>query len=348
MAKHKMRGGSASKRREQQRQQRQDRMSSVQRQIAKRTSRKRAALKRSSWLLIGGTLVLIAVIIGFFIFLSNQSNSSSNTNGQNGAPVDATTLQQVTNVDPALLSQIGTGGVSNPFKLPSGSPSLLTGPNGKPEVFFYGAEWCPLCAAERWSITAALSRFGTFHNLKEISSSSTDSYPNTSTFTFYQSSYTSSSIDFVPVENENTQRNALQTPTAGEQQILTQYNVTGYPFMDIGNRYLITGASYDPAVLRTNPNDTSSDPLTQQKIAAQLSTENTISKNILGVANYLTAAICKTTNGQPANVCNSAPIPSIEQSLSSTPVGMNGMQIGPVLSGFDALARRPDETLNES
>src|SRR5207237_546429 len=93
-----------------------------------------------------------------------------------------------------------TGGVSNPFKLPPGSPPLLTGPNGKPEVFFYGAEWCPLCAAERWSIITALSRFGTFHNLKEIASSSTDSYPNTSTFTFYQSSYTSSYIDFVPVD----------------------------------------------------------------------------------------------------------------------------------------------------
>ena len=136
MAKPKTRGGSAAKRREQQRQQRQDRMSSAQSQTAKRTDRKRAAPKRSPWLLIGGTIVLIAVIVGFFIFLSNQSNSNSNTNGQHGTPVDATTLKQVTNVDPALLSQIGTGGVSNPFKLPPGSPPLLTGPNGKPEVFF--------------------------------------------------------------------------------------------------------------------------------------------------------------------------------------------------------------------
>ncbi|TMD35468.1 MAG: hypothetical protein E6J04_05330, partial [Chloroflexi bacterium] len=112
MAKQKTRGGSAAKRREQQRQQRQDRMSSAQSQTAKGTGRKRAAPKRSPWLLIGGTIVLIAVIVGFFIFLSNQSNSNSNTNGQNGTPVDTTTLQRVTNVNPALLSQIGTGGVS--------------------------------------------------------------------------------------------------------------------------------------------------------------------------------------------------------------------------------------------
>lgn len=342
MAKQKPRGGSAAKRREQQRQQRQDHVSSAQSQVVRKTSRKRAAPKRSPWLLVGGTIVLIAVIIGFFIFLANQSNSNSNTNGQNATPVDATILQQVTRVDPALLSQIGTGGVSNPFKLPPGSPSLLTGPNGKPEVFYYGTEWCPNCAAERWSMISALSRFGTLHNLKEASSSSTDSYPDTSTFSFYQSSYTSSYIDFVPLESEDTQRNALQTPTADEQQILTQYNVTGYPFMDLGNRYLITGASYDPAVLRTNPNDPSSAALTQQQIASQLSTENAISKDVLGVANYLTASICKITNGQPGNVCNSAPIPSIEQSLSGTPVGMNGMQIGLVPGGIDAIARRPE------
>jgi hypothetical protein len=337
MAKQKTQRGSAAKRREQQRQ---NRMKTTQSQTTKRAGRKRATAKRSPWLLVGGTIVLIAVIIGFFIFLSNQS--SSKTIGQNRTPVDATTLKQVTNVDPALLAQIGTGGVQNPFIVPSGSPPLLTGAHGKPEVFFFGAEWCPLCAAERWSVIVALSHFGTFQNLKEIASSSSDSYPNTSTFSFFQSSYTSSFIDFVSVENQDTQRNNLQTPTASEQQILTQYNVTGYPFMDFGNRYLITAASYDPAVLRTNPSDPSSDPLTQQQIASQLSTENTISKNILGVANYMTAAICKITNGQPGNVCNAAPFPSIEQSLNSTPVGMNGMQLGLVPNGVEVTGRKQD------
>src|SRR5438270_724567 len=84
MAKPKTRGGSAAKRREQQRQQRQDRMSSAQSQTAKGTGRKRPAPKRSPCLLIGGTIVLIAVIVGFFIFLSNQSNSNSKTGTING------------------------------------------------------------------------------------------------------------------------------------------------------------------------------------------------------------------------------------------------------------------------
>jgi hypothetical protein len=83
-----------------------------------------------------------------FIFLSNQQ-SSSTTSSPTGTPVDATTLKQITNVDPGYLSQTATGGVPDPFKLTQGSPATLTGPNGKPEVFYYGAEFCPNCAAER-------------------------------------------------------------------------------------------------------------------------------------------------------------------------------------------------------
>jgi thiol-disulfide isomerase/thioredoxin len=306
------------KRQQQGRESQQNRAKSVQNQNARRNRRKRVAPRRSSWLFVGGALVVIAAVVGLFIFLSNQSSSSqsgSTTSSPAGTPADTTTLKEVTNVDPTLLGQVGTGGIANPFQQVSGSPSLLTGPTGKPEVFFYGAEWCPLCAAERWSIVVALSRFGTFHNLNETMSSSTDSYPNTSTFTFYNSSYSSSYIDFAPIENADRQQNTLQTPTATEQQILSRYNVSGYPFMDIGDRYLITQASYNPAILRTNPQDPGSQPLTQQEIASQLGSENTVSKNILGAANYLTAAICSITKNQPSTVCDSS-IQQIEAALS--------------------------------
>ena len=263
-------------------------------------------------------MLAIAVVVVVFIFISSQSsNGTGNGGGRTVAP--ASVLNTVTQVDPSLLSQTGTGGVSNPFKAASSSQPLLTGPTGKPEVFFYGAEFCPYCAAERWSIIVALSRFGTFHNLREITSSSTDVYPSTATFTFYQSSYSSSYIDFVPIENEDDQQNVLQNPTAAEQQILTRYNVTGYPFMDIGDRYLITGPSFDPTVLRTNPQDQNSSSLSQQDIANQLSTGNALSKDVLGTANYLTAAICSVTKNAPSSVCNDPAIQGIEASLSKTP-----------------------------
>ena len=57
-------------------------------------------------------------------------------------------------------------------------------------MIFVGAEYCPYCAAERWSMIMALSRFGTFTGLKEMSSESNDVDPDTSTFTFVDSSYT--------------------------------------------------------------------------------------------------------------------------------------------------------------
>ena len=43
-----------------------------------------------------------------------------------------------------------------------------------PVVFFYGAEFAPYAAAERWPLILALSRFGTFHRLGLMQSSSDD------------------------------------------------------------------------------------------------------------------------------------------------------------------------------
>jgi thiol-disulfide isomerase/thioredoxin len=311
----------------------------AQRQAARQHSRRHVNRNRNPMLFVGGTLVVIAVIIVAFVVLSHQGGSSNP--GPTGTPVDATTLQEVTNVSPQLLSQIGTGGLSNPFKKPQGSPSPLTGPTSKPEVFYWGAEWCPLCAAERWSMVVALSRFGSFHSLNIASSASDDSYPSTSTFTFYQSNYTSQYIDFVPVESQDQQRQTLQTPTASQQQLVNTYDAApyvpaqdagGFPFIDFGNRYLVNGVSYDPGVLRTNPQDTTSTPLTQQEIASQLSSNNALSKSVLGAANYLTAAICSMTQNKPASVCSDPSIQQIESSLSQT------AQAGIVQGGLTAFA----------
>jgi hypothetical protein len=40
-----------------------------------------------------------------------------------------------------------------------------------------------------------------------------------------------------------------------------------------------------------------------------------VATNIIGAANYVTAAICKMTNNKPASVCAAAPIPAIEAKL---------------------------------
>src|SRR5258708_25375941 len=309
MAKPKQKDPSAAQRREKQRQQRQQRLASSQNNrtpVTQAQARSRGAAQRESsrtqWLWTGGIVALIAVIIVAFVVISRvQSSGSANA----ATLASSQVFNAVTRVDPNVLAAMGASGVKNPLKAVNGSSPVLTGPTGKPEFLYVGAEYCPYCAAERWSMVVALSRFGTFRKLYQTTSSSTDSFPSTSTFTFYTgqyggSFYTSKYIDFVPVETEDQQQNPLQTPTAAQQNLLNTYDAPPYttssnagsiPFIDIGNRYILSGASYDPAVLRTDPKNPSSQPLSQQDIANNLVDSNsTVSKDILGTANYLTAA----------------------------------------------------------
>ena len=296
--------------------------------------RKRA---RSNWrpgVTVGVVLLIFAVIIGVFLFISHQPN----TPGPAPIPASASVLQAVTHVDPAVLAAVGTGGATAPQAL-HGQPSLK-GPTGKPEFFYFGAEYCPYCAAQRWAVVVALSRFGTFSHLNQTTSSSTDVYPDTPTFTFYQGSYSSPYIDFVSVESEDRQQNPLQTPTAEQQQIFSTYDAPPYvsaqsqggiPFIDIANQYLAIGPGYSPQALQN---------LDWQEIANDLSNQNSpVAKGILGTANYLTAAICQATNQQPAQVCSADPIPTIEQSLGKAGVGAGGSELGLVERPFEAVVR---------
>ena len=122
------------------------------------------------------------------------------------------------NVPAATLAQVGAGSVTTP---PAGSPATPLTSGGKPEMLYIGAEYCPYCAFERWGMIVALSRFGSFSGLRTMHSSSTDVYPNTPTWTFYKSSYTSKYLTFTPVEETTNVPDGsggympLQSPTAG-------------------------------------------------------------------------------------------------------------------------------------
>jgi thiol-disulfide isomerase/thioredoxin len=307
-----------------------------------RNQRKRIKSNRSPWIIVGGVLVIVAVIIGIFLYLSHQS--SSVTTGT--TPASTTVLQAVTHVDPKVLAAVGAGGVQNTPKALHGQPPLM-GPTGRPEFFYYGAEWCPYCAAQRWAMVVALSRFGTFGHLDQTTSSSSDVYPNTPTLTFYHGSYSSSYIDFVPVEFESNQQDssgnytALQTPTAEQQKLVDTYDSPPYvssdaqggiPFIDIANQYIVPGPGYSPQVLSG---------LKWQDIANDLSNPaSPVTQGIVGTANYLTAAICITTNQQPASVCTAAPIPQIEQSLGKSTAGASGTQVGFMTTQPQAIVRR--------
>ena len=270
----------------------------------------------------GGILAVIVIVVGFVIFKGATSNpnniAGSASNGPTGTSL-TTVVNEVTNVPASTLDQVGAGGakLSGGIKSVSGESPLTA--NGKPEVFFDGAEYCPYCGANRWGLIVALSRFGTFTGLKTIHSSTSDSPSDVPTWTFYGSKYTSNYITFTPVEetgnvaDSSGQYPTLQTPTTAQANLLTKLdpgtNGEGgpIPFVDFGNKYTQIG---DLGMLQ--PSNLSGN---WEKIAGDLSQPSTSNaKAVDGAANFMTAAICKLTNNQPATACTST-VQSLESQL---------------------------------
>lgn len=227
---------------------------------------------------------------------------------EQAAPPDV--LTAITAPSAAVLAAVGTGTSINAPQ-PVSSTCTLKDSDGKPQITYVGADYCPYCAAQRWSMVVALSRFGTFTNLHLTTSSSSDVYPDTHTLSFYGSSYSSQYVSFLAVEESDRNQQKRQTPTAEQQQLMNVYDTSGgIPFLDIGNRYVAISAGFDPTVLKD---------LTWQQIAAQLSDAHSAqAQAILGNANAITASICTITDDKPASVCTAAPIPQIEAQLGTS------------------------------
>jgi hypothetical protein len=273
---------------------------------AQRAAQRRAETRRRMLVTGGSVLVVIAIVVGFIVVKSLGSPSAAKPASAGGTRLPASVISDITNVPASTLAAVGKGST-----IPK-SVTALNGPpltkDGKPEVLYIGAEYCPFCAAERWAMVVALSRFGTFSGLRGIHSSSSDVYPSTPTLTFYKSGYQSKYLAFTPVETTTEDRNTpLQKPTAAQQALLNKYDAPPYvsqqnagaiPFIDFGNKYMVNGATYSPQVLAGK---------TWSEVAAALSDPaNPISQGVNGAANQITATLCKLTNNQPASACTPA------------------------------------------
>jgi thiol-disulfide isomerase/thioredoxin len=276
-----------------------------------RRSKKKSSL--SSWIFVGAIIVVVVAIVGGFIWYGNREQTTKT------ATVSPDIYKSLTSISPTLLSQVGTGGLDSSLSTmikPVSSTPILKGPTGKPELFYMGAEYCPYCAAQRWSMIVALSRFGSFTKDPKTLISGEDSI---STFSFYKSVYQSKYIDFVPVEVEDNAQptpGQLQNLTSDQTQIVKLYDSPPYtsadsagsfPFISVGNQFVAAGSYYSPTTIMGQ---------SHQQIIDQIKDPTTdISRGVLGAANYLTAEICALTNNQPANVCSADPIPAIQQTL---------------------------------
>lgn len=271
---------------------------------AKTRPMRKPVSRTPAWVLPAGVAGLIVLaIVGFVVFRAYTTPAPP-------PPLTQDTTQQVvtqiTTVPASELDSVGSGTAQNRIKPVSGTP--LTGSTGKPEVFYYGAEYCPYCAAQRWPLIIALSRFGSFSGLTTTTSSSTDVYPNTPTFTFRSATFTSQYIDFRAVETLDRNQQPLQKPTAADNKLVDQFDSGGgIPFIDYGNRYTSEGAMFGPDLLGGS---------SWQEIADNLQSSDTAqAKAVIGAANLITAAICKMTNDQPTAVCSSSTIQTLESKL---------------------------------
>jgi thiol-disulfide isomerase/thioredoxin len=261
-----------------------------------RAAEQRRRRARRLWLAGGSTVAIVAIVAGLVAAKTMQQPARSAP-----AVTQAAVVRQLAAVPASTLSSVGTGTATGLQRI-QGDPPLLT-KDGKPEVLYIGAEWCPYCAAERWAMTVALDRFGSFSGLRFIHSSSTDSFPDTPTLSYYGSSYASKHLAFAPVEmyTNVAPYKVLQTPTSAQYALFSKYDAPpyvpatqklSYPFVDIANRYVLVGAQFVPSDLAG---------LTWSQIGAALKNpDSTVARDIDGAANILTAALSKVTGVKPA------------------------------------------------
>jgi len=288
-----------------------NRRQNTREKIAAQQAAAKRAERRRQVLLAGGSIAAVLVIVVAFIVIKVISKPGAAAKAVTSGTTVTKVTRDLATVPAAALDKVGTGTTypSAVQTIRTASTPLTQG--GKPMVVYVGAEYCPFCAAERWSLVTALSQFGTFSGLGLIhSAGGAETDPNTATLTFYKSSYTSKYVVFQTTEAQTVTHANLEPLTTLDKQIMAKYDVPPYvqtstesgsfPFVDFGNKYVIDGASYDPAILKG---------LTWQQISSALKDPSSpVAKSADGAANLITAAICKLTGGKPGNVCSSTAV----------------------------------------
>jgi hypothetical protein len=273
--------------------------------------------------LIAGVVVGVVVLalIGTAIAIALGSDHANRTAT---TPADARSIvEKVATIPPPVFHDVGAGGAGPvPVKL----PGPVRTRNGKPLILYMGSEYCPYCATERWAIVAALSRFGTFHDVAITRSAGfPEAYPATPTFSFHGSSYDSSYITFEGVELRSNQRDpsgvgftVRDVPTADQRAAMAQFDAPPYvdaagtsaiPFVDFADSFLISGSTYSPEVLQGRSFD--------EIAGAMADPSSPVSSGAIGSANLMTAAICIVTHDRPATVCADGSIHAIERLLQA-------------------------------
>ena len=231
---------------------------------------------------------MLAILVGFVAVKLTSGTAAAASE----APAPQGVVSQVTTVPAAVLARVRGGGTVTPLQTVK-APGPVLSIAGKPAIVFVSEESCPFCAAERWPLAVALSHFGTWGHLGATRSSATDVFPNTATLSFRTASYRSSHLILRTTELTDNRGHRLQPLTSLDTTLIHGYDVPPYvnsadqsgavPFLDIGNRYILAGAQYNPQILAG---------LSQAQIASQLrNPASPVAKAIDGSAVVIIAAI---------------------------------------------------------
>ena len=263
-----------------------------------RAQEARQARQKKLLALVAALVALVIVGLAILWAVSRDKSDDASTDaGKNGAFVS-----KVTGVPTAAFDKAGADPQRlTPPNVLAGAPKLEK--DGKPRFIFYGAEFCPYCAMERWAVVSALSRFGTWSGLEgEVSSEG--KIPSMS---FVDAKYTSKYVDFTGYELSDQEQKQLQKPTDADDKLFKTYDTPQYfpsmqqggsiPFMVYGGTRATSGSTFNQADAMSNK--------TPEQIADKLhDAGDPVSKDILGAANLISAQLCQQTGGQPASTCN--------------------------------------------
>ncbi len=256
---------------------------------AERAARKRAEARRRLLVPVAAVTAVLAIVVALVAVKLTEAPAHLVASE---SPASSAVFRQVTTVPAVVLTGGSSGQAITPLQtVTTPGPPLTIG--GKPAIVFVSEESCPFCAAERWSLTVALSHFGTWSHLGTTTSSATDVYPDTATLSFRTAVYRSTELTLRTTELTDNVGRPLQPQTPLDTRLISTFDVPPYvnsadqsgavPFLDIANRYILAGAQYSPQVLAG---------LSAAQIASQLSNPaSPVARAIDGTAQVIVAAI---------------------------------------------------------
>jgi hypothetical protein len=273
-----------------------------------------------------GLIIVAICLLGALVLVRDNSGPSTTSTVETFNPAPSSLVGTVTSVPGPVYDAVGVTSPAVPVQAPQpagngSAPIWLATADGEtlPVVFFYGAEFAPYAAVQRWPLILALSRFGTFNQLGVMQSSATTAFASLSSFTFWRVHYSSKYLILESVERYSALNPTggrylgLQRPNTKQAAAIASYGASANTFalLDVANRYVLSGASFAPGALAG---------LSQSQIAGNFGTPaSPLTQAVVTAANEITASICAIDGDKPETVCESKGVIAADEVLEITP-----------------------------